>query len=253
VRVRTLKLVVAYVGTRYAGWQRQPGKPSVQEELERAVAAVTGERTRVVGAGRTDAGVHALAQVAHFRTSSSVPAERFAAALNHYLPPDVAVRSAEEAPRDFHARRDARWRAYRYVIWNRPGRNPFLVNRALAWEGPLDVGRMQEAASLLLGRHDFASFCAAGSNPRTTDCTLHRLRLVSRGPFLVVEAVADRFLRHMVRMLVGTLLEVGAGKREPAQIREVLASRDSQQAGPVVAAGGLYLVRVGYTEWRAGP
>jgi tRNA pseudouridine38-40 synthase len=112
---------------------------------------------------------------------------------------------------------------------------------------------MQEAASLLLGRHDFASFCAAGSNPRTTDCTLHRLRLVSRGPFLVVEAVADRFLRHMVRMLVGTLLEVGAGKREPAQIREVLASRDSQQAGPVVAAGGLYLVRVGYTEWRAGP
>lgn len=251
--MRTVKLVVSYVGTPFAGWQRQPGRRSVQEELEGALARVTGEGARVVAAGRTDAGVHAVGQVAHFRTASALPAERFVSALNHYLPAEVSVRSAEEAPEGFHARRDARWRAYRYVVWNRPGRNPFLVDRALAWPGPLHVGRMQAAADLLCGRHDFAAFCAAGSNPRTTWCTVYRFRLTRRGPFLLVDVVADRFLRHMVRMLVGTLLEVGSGKRDPGEVEEVLACRDSQRAGPVVAAGGLYLMRVGYTEWGAGP
>ncbi len=251
--MRAVKLVVAYVGTRYAGWQRQPHRPSVQEELERAVAAVTGEGSRVVGAGRTDAGVHALAQVAHFRTSSGIPAERLPAALNHFLPRDVAVRSAHDVSSRFHARRDARWRAYRYLVWNRPGPNPFVVDRALMWEGPLDVDRMQQAAAQLVGQHDFAAFCATGSNPKTTVCTVYRFRVRPRGPFVVVEVVADRFLRHMVRMLVGTLLEVGSGKRAPQELAEVLQSRTSQRAGPVVAPGGLYLVGVGYTEWRAGP
>lgn len=251
--MRTVKLVVAYEGTRYAGWQRQPHRPSVQEALERAVFLVTGSASRVVGAGRTDAGVHALAQVAHFRTGSGLAAERFVGALNHHLPADVAVRHAEEAPADFHARRDARWRAYRYLVWNRPGRNPFVRDRALLWEGTLDVGRMQEAAGRLVGRHDFAAFCATGSKPKTTVCTVHRFRVLRRGPFVVVDVVADHFLRHMVRMLVGTLLEVGSAKREPRELAEVLESRTSQRAGPVVAPGGLYLVRVGYTEWRAGP
>ncbi|MCS7236143.1 MAG: tRNA pseudouridine(38-40) synthase TruA [Armatimonadota bacterium] len=251
--MRTVKLVISYVGTPYAGWQRQRGRRSVQEEVEGALARVTGEAARVVAAGRTDAGVHAVGQVAHFRTASPLPAERFVPALNHYLPPEVSVRSAEEAPEGFHARRDARWRAYRYVVWNRPGRNPFLVDRALAWPGPLDVGRMQAAADLLCGRHDFAAFCATGSNPRSTWCTMYRFRLAQRGPFLLVDVVADRFLRHMVRMLVGTLLEVGSGKRDPGEVQEVLAARDSQRVGPVVAPGGLYLMRVGYTEWGAGP
>lgn len=251
--MRNVKLLVAYVGTRYAGWQRQPRKPSVQEELERAVVAVTGQASRVVGAGRTDAGVHALAQVAHFRTPSRIPTERLAAALNHFLPQDVAVRCAQDVRDTFHARRDARWRAYRYLIWNRPGPNPFVVDRALVWDNPLDVGSMQEAAGALVGRHDFAAFCATGSQPRTTVCTVYRFRVSPRGPFVVVDVVADRFLRHMVRMLVGTLLEVGSGRRTPHEVVEVLASRSSQRAGPVVAPGGLYLVGVGYTEWRAGP
>ncbi len=251
--MRTVKLVVAYDGTRYAGWQRQPKAPSIQGELERAVAQVTGEATRVVGAGRTDAGVHALAQVAHFRTSSSLPADRFVGALNHYLPPDIAVRCAVDAPEGFHARRDARWRAYRYLIWNRPGRNPLLLHRALFWEGTLDLDAMREAASYLVGEHDFAALCATGSNPRTTRCTLYRLEVRQHGPFVVVDAVADRFLRHMVRMIVGTLLEVGSGKRAPASMADLLASRDRQLAGPVVDPGGLYLVRVGYTEFRTGP
>jgi len=241
------------VGTRYAGWQRQPRRPSVQEELEEALARVTGERARVVGAGRTDAGVHALAQVAHCQTGCALPLERFVAALNYHLPADVAVRWAEEVPESFHARRDARWRAYRYIIWNRPGRNPFLADRALLWEGTLDLEGMQRAADLLVGKHDFAAFCAVGSHPRTTWCTVHRFRVRPRGPFVLVEVVADRFLRHMVRMLVGTLLEVGSGKRQVQDVVEVLACRDNQRAGPVVAPGGLYLMRVGYTEWRAGP
>lgn len=239
-----MKLTVAYDGTRYAGWQRQPNAPSIQEELERAVARVTGEGVRVVGAGRTDAGVHALGQVAHFRTASVLPAERFTGALNHYLPPDIAVRCAEDAPPGFHARRDARWRAYRYLIWNRPGRNPLLRNRVLFWEGVLDLGAMREAAAHLVGRHDFAPFCATGSTPRTTVCTLYRLDVRRTGSLVVIDAVADRFLRHMVRMIVGALLEVGSGKREPQEV---------QRAGPVVAPEGLYLVRVGYTGFGAGP
>ncbi len=251
--MRTVKLVVAYDGTRYAGWQRQPHRPSVQETLEQAVARVTGSVSRVVGAGRTDAGVHALAQVAHFRTSSQLPADRFVGALNHYLPPDIAVRRSEDAPEHFHARRDARWRAYRYLVWNRPGRNPFLRDHALLWEGNLDVARMQAAAQLLQGRHDFAAFCVAGSSPRTTVCTVYRLRVFRRGPFVVVDVVADRFLRHMVRMLVGTLLEVGSAKRSAEQLGEVLRARNSQQAGPVVAPSGLYLLGVGYTSWGGGP
>ncbi|MDR5709084.1 MAG: tRNA pseudouridine(38-40) synthase TruA [Armatimonadota bacterium] len=251
--MRTIRLVVAYDGTRYAGWQRQPHASSIQEELEKAVAQVTGEAVRVVGAGRTDAGVHALAQVAHFHTSSSLPADRFVGALNHFLPPDIAVRCAEEAPEGFHARRDARWRAYRYLIWNRPGRNPLLRNRALFWEGRLELAAMREAASYLVGRHDFAAFCATGSNPRTTLCTLYRLEVRQQGPLVVVDAVADRFLRHMVRMMVGTLLEVGSGKRSTESVQELLAARTNQLSGPVVEAGGLYLVRVGYTEFRPGP
>jgi len=251
--MRTVKLTVAYDGTRYAGWQRQRGRPSIQEELERAVARITGEVVRVVGAGRTDAGVHALGQVAHFHTASGLEAERFWGALNHYLPPDIAIRCAEEAPQGFHARRDARWRAYRYLIWNRPGRNPFLLNRALPWAQPLDVEAMKAAAASLVGRHDFAGFCATGSNPRTTICTLYRLDVRRIDSLVVIEAVADRFLRHMVRMIVGTLLEVGGGRRPPEEVRAVLESRESSGAGPVVAPWGLYLVRVGYTEFGRGP
>jgi len=197
--------------------------------------------------------VHALAQVAHFHTASGLEAERLTSALNHFLPPDIVVRCAEDAPRGFHARKDARWRAYRYLIWNRPGRNPFLLNRALAWEQPLDVEAMRAAAGWLVGRHDFAAFCATGSNPRTTVCTLYRLDVRRTDSLVVVDAVADRFLRHMVRMIVGTLLEVGRGKRPPEEVRAVLESKDSSGAGPVVAPWGLYLVRVGYTGFRQGP
>jgi tRNA pseudouridine38-40 synthase len=205
----------------------------------------------VVGAGRTDAGVHAIAQVAHFLTAFKLPAARLVAAMNHFLPPQIAVRAAEDAPEGFHARRDAVARCYRYLIWNRPGRNPLLRDRALFWDEELDVDRMRVAARHLLGEHDFSALHATGSQPRSTVCEVRRVELQRRGSLVVVEVEADRFLRHMVRIMVGTLLEVGTGKRPPDSIPELLASRDSQLAGPVVLSGGLYLVRVEYPDDRS--
>jgi tRNA pseudouridine38-40 synthase len=244
--MRTIRLTVAYDGSGYAGWQLQPRGPSIQGELERAVQAVTGSHSRVVGAGRTDAGVHAIAQVAHFHTASDLPAARFVSALNHFLPPHIAVRAAADAPEGFHARRDAIGRCYRYLIWNRPGRNPLLRDRALFWDEELDVDRMRAAARHLLGEHDFSALHATGSEPRSTVCEVGRVELQRRGSLVIVEVEADRFLRHMVRIMVGTLLDVGSGKRAPEGIPELLASRNSQRAGPVVAGCGLYLARVHY-------
>jgi tRNA pseudouridine38-40 synthase len=244
--MRTIRITVAYDGTGYAGWQLQPHRPSIQGELERAVAAVTGSFSRVVGAGRTDAGVHAIAQVAHFLTASDLAATRFVAALNHFLPPQIAVRAAADAPDGFHARRDAIARCYRYLIWNQLGRNPLLRDRALCWDGHVHLERMRAAARHMAGQRDFAALHATGSRPRSTVCEVRRMGLQRRGSLVIVEVEADRFLRHMVRIMVGTLLEVGTGKRPPGSIPELLASRDSRRAGPVVAAGGLYLLRVTY-------
>jgi tRNA pseudouridine38-40 synthase len=244
--MRTIRLTVAYDGAGYAGWQLQPRRPSIQGELERAVQAVTGSHSRVVGAGRTDAGAHAIAQVAHFHTASDLPAARFVAALNHFLPPQIAVRAAADAREGFHARRDAIGRCYRYLIWNRPGRNPLLRDRALFWDEELDVDRMRVAARHLIGEHDFSALHATGSEPRSTVCEVRRVELQRRGSLVIVEVEADRFLRHMVRIMVGTLLDVGNGKRGPDSIPGLLASRDSQGSGRVVAACGLYLARVHY-------
>lgn len=249
---RTIRLTVAYDGTGYAGWQLQPRRSSIQGELERAVQAVTGSHSRVVGAGRTDAGVHAIAQVAHFLTASDLPAARFVAALNHFLPPQIAVRAAEDAREGFHARRDAIARWYRYLIWNRPGRNPLLRDRALFCDGELDLDRMRAAARHMVGAHDFAALHATGSRPRSTTCEVRRIELQRRGSLAIVDVEADRFLRHMVRIMVGTLLDVGSGKRAPEGIPELLASRNSQRAGPVVAACGLYLARVEYPDTPSG-
>ncbi|MDR5684024.1 MAG: tRNA pseudouridine(38-40) synthase TruA [Armatimonadota bacterium] len=251
--MRTIRLTVAYDGTDYAGWQLQPRRPSIQGELERAVRAVTGSHARVIGAGRTDAGVHAIGQVAHFLTSSDLPGASFVAALNHFLPPQIAVRAAADAADGFHARRDAVARCYRYLVWNRPGRNPLLRDRALFWDGDLDFDRMRAAARHMMGQHDFAALHATGSRPHSTVCEVRRIELRRQGSLVIVDVEADRFLRHMVRIMVGTLLEVGSGKRPPDSIPDLLGSGDSQRAGPVVAACGLYLMRVAYPEDRRPP
>jgi len=250
---RILRLRLEYDGTAYCGWQRQRGAavarpPSVQATVEAAVAAVTGEAVRVVGAGRTDAGVHALGQVAHCTTGCRIAARRLSGAFNAYLPPDVRVLHVEDAALGFHARFDARARTYRYEILNRPAPPALLRNRVYHVAEPLDVDAMRRALVPLLGAHDFTAYRGAGSAARTSACTLEAAEIVRRGCQIHVTITADRFLRHMVRMIVGSLVRVGTGRLSVAAPGEYLHDRDNRRTGPTAPAHGLYLVRVDYGE-----
>lgn len=250
VPVRTIRCVVAYDGTDFLGFQRQAGGPTVQGVLEDAIASLTGEQVRVLGAGRTDAGVHAAGQVIAFRTGSRIPVERWPYALNSRLPPSVVVQEAAEAPEGFHPRRDAVAKVYQYTIWNAPFPCPFWSRWALHVPPPLDVDAMARAAAVLVGRHDFAAFRAAGSTP-VKSTVRHLMELVvercPQEPRCVrIVARADGFLYHMVRNIAGTLLLVGQGRRPPEWVAEVLAGRRREAAGPTAPAHGLCLVRVEY-------
>jgi tRNA pseudouridine38-40 synthase len=245
--VSCFRLTLEYDGRGFAGWQVQPGARSVQATLQEALRRVTGETLRVSAASRTDAGVHAEGQVVGLRTGAALEAPILARALNGVLPRDVAVVAAERAPEAFDARRDARSKLYRYAVWNGPTRSPLRAERTLRVESRLDRAAMREAAGLLQGTHDFASFRAARSGARTSVRCLSRLDVVTPAPGeLCFYVEGDGFLRHMVRILVGTLLEVGRGRRSPAELPAILAARDRRAAGPTAPPQGLTLVRVSY-------
>lgn len=242
------KLTLEYDGRAFVGWQRQANGPSVQAALEDAVHAFSGERVTVEGAGRTDAGVHAEAQVAHLDLSG----ERFEArvvmnALNAHLRPlPVAVLAAVVVSDGFHARFSALWRSYRYVIVNR--RPPLALDAGRAWRvpRPLEVEAMREASAHLLGHHDFTSFRASQCQAKSPVKTLDRLDIQRRGERVEVTAQARSFLHHQVRNMVGSLKLVGEGKWPPLRIRQALEARDRSAAGPTAPAVGLYLTGVGY-------
>ncbi|MBI5069050.1 MAG: tRNA pseudouridine(38-40) synthase TruA [Deltaproteobacteria bacterium] len=243
-----VKLTLAYDGTRYAGWQVQPNGPSIQAEVERALSALHKAPRRVTAAGRTDAGVHARAQVCSFPEERPLPEKAYVMGMNALLPPDIAISAAALLPEGFDARRSARGKRYCYRIENRPTRFP--IGRAYAWQlfRPLDAGAMGEAAALLTGRHDFAAFQASDCEARHAVRDLGRLEVRPEGEALVVVAEATAFVKHMVRNLVGTLVEVGLGKRPPAWVAEVLASRDRKRAGPTAPPQGLALECVFYGD-----
>ncbi|MBO8141978.1 MAG: tRNA pseudouridine(38-40) synthase TruA [Firmicutes bacterium] len=245
-----VRCVVEYDGTGFLGFQRQPRGPTVQGALEEAILALTGERVRVLGAGRTDAGVHALGQVVSFKTESRIPLDRWPWALNSRLPQAVAVKQADAADPGFHPRRDAIAKVYRYTIWNARFPSPFWARYAWHLPAPLDVDAMRRAAGYLVGRRDFAAFRAAGSTPvRSTERHLMDLdveRQGEGGERVVITARADGFLYHMARNIVGTLVLVGQGRRPPEWVGQVLASRRRELAGPTAPAHGLCLLRVDY-------
>lgn len=243
-----IKLTLEYDGAAYVGWQRQLNGLSVQEVMERAVHALTGESLRVECAGRTDAGVHALGQVAAFTPTRALPLKAYAKGLNTHLPADVAVVRAEEVPDDFDPRRWASGKRYRYAILNRGVRSPLL--RRSRWEvfHPLDAGAMQAGATHLLGRHDFSAFRAADCEAKHPVRELREARVERVGEELFVELEGTAFLKHMVRNIAGTLVEVGKGKRPPEWVAEVLSSRDRGQAGLTAPAHGLTLVEVRHRE-----
>ncbi|MFH1865565.1 MAG: tRNA pseudouridine(38-40) synthase TruA [Candidatus Eisenbacteria bacterium] len=247
MRDRNLKLTIEYDGTDFSGWQVQPGTRTVQGDIEFALADLAGESTRVTGAGRTDAGVHALGQVASVATSLDLPAERIGHALNARLERDVRVVQVEDVPESFHARFDAVSRSYFYLI----GSAESAVWRRNRWfvSASLDEAAMRDALAVLEGEHDFSSFCLVGSEPDHHRCRVTGISLeceVSFGGILVVRITANRFLRGMVRSVVGTLVEVGRGKTSPSGFEKILEARDRGAAGPTAPPHGLYLEKVSY-------
>jgi tRNA pseudouridine38-40 synthase len=245
--VRTLKLTLSYDGTRLVGWQRQAEGESVQGVLEDALARFEGAPVTVHGAGRTDAGVHALGQVASVEVSFAHDAATLTRALNAQLPEDVRVLSVEEAAPGFHARFSARSKSYRYCIRNGAVASPF--ERAYVWHvpQPLDVDAMRQAASRLLGRHDFSTFRSMGTDVPDAVRTLRISDVLGdAGSLLTYEVSGDGFLRHMVRAIVGTLVEVGRGWRDPEQMDALLQARDRARAGATAPPHGLFLVSVDY-------
>ena len=242
----TLKLTIEYDGTAYAGWQRQPVQPTVQAAVEAALQRITQTYIPVIGAGRTDAGVHALGQVASFRTDKALSVGEWMRALNALLPKDICVRSAEHAADDFHARYSARVKLYEYRILNQMERSALDHKRAWQIRKPLDLAAMRESASLLVGRHDFSSFQGSPTDNKNPTCDLRRLEIKQGQALIQIEAQADRFLKQMVRAIVGTLVEVGQGKRSAKNVKEILEARDRRAAGMTAPAHGLYLARVDY-------
>ena len=241
---RRIALVLEYDGKPYGGSQLQKRTPSIQGELEAAIRRLTGERLRAAFAGRTDAGVHALAQVAAFTTASSLPIETFVRGLNAWLPQEVAVRRAVEAPPEFDPRRHAASRTYRYTVNNSPVRAPLWLARAWHVVDPLDAAAMQRAASSLVGRHDFAAF-SRREDVTTVRC-VRRCDVDRQGSLVTVEIEANAFLRQQVRRTVGALVQVGTGKLSPTTLRSILRRREPCSAGPVAPAHGLCLLRVDY-------
>lgn len=237
---------IEYHGGAYAGWQAQTGLATVQGSAEAALSRVADEPVSLTCAGRTDAGVHAVGQVAHFDTRARRTPRGWTLGANTNLPADVSVHWAREVPESFHARYSAESRTYCYWIANRASRSALAVGRATMIHHPLDEARMAEAAASLLGEHDFSAFRAAECQSRSPVRRLDELAVVRRGEALVIRATANAFLHHMVRNLVGLLIAVGRGKAPPTWAREVLDSRDRTQGAPTAPPDGLYLWRVRY-------
>ncbi len=245
---RKLALVVEYDGTRYNGFQFQVDAPTVQGDIERALKGLIGERIRIVGAGRTDAGVHAKGQVVSFDTSSRLLARTFVEALNSYLRPDIAVRTATEVAGDFNARRDALRREYRYRILSGTTPSPLEHRYACFVPGLLDTDAMKEVCRLLVGKHDFASF--TGPTRRWTEREVQRAEVDRYGDLVHFDIAANSFLNKQVRFTVGALIRVGQGRLSVDEFREMMQMRQPSSAAPVAPPHGLYLMRVVYPEGK---
>lgn len=236
-------IIVAYDGTNYHGWQFQNNGVSIESELGRCLQELLGEPVHVIGASRTDAGVHSMGNVAVFDTGSRMPAEKISYALNQRLPEDIRIQKSYEVPPDWHPRHCESRKTYEYRIYR--AEFPMPVKRLYSYftYRPLDVGRMREAAAYLEGEHDFKSFCQTGAQAESTVRTIHALRVEEQGTDIVIRVCGNGFLYNMVRIIAGTLLEIGQGKREPDAVPGILEARDRGAAGPTAPACGLTLIQ----------
>ena len=244
--MRNIKLTIRYDGTRYAGWQSQKNGRAIQDVIQDTIKGITGERTVVIGSGRTDAGVHAEAQIANFKTKSKIPLKNIQMALNSRLPKDIAITHIEEAKPAFNAQKSARSKLYRYTIMNSDYMDPLVRHFAAKSFYKLDINRMRRAAGHLIGRRDFKSFQSSGSDEKNSVRTIKAIRLEKGGNMVYIYLEADGFLYNMARNIVGTLVEVGRGKFEVGRIKEILSKHDRRFSGPTMPAKGLCMVRVRY-------
>lgn len=244
--MRTIKLIIQYDGMNYCGWQEQANGPTIQETVELALARILGERVRVQAAGRTDAGVHALAMPAVFRTERTLPLRAFVEGVNSHLPPDIAIQSAEEVPHDFRVIGGALNKTYRYSIYNAPLRSP--LHRLTAWHvyTPLDLTAMCQAATLFIGRHDFAAFRGQNCTAVTSVRRIDAVDIRQDGPLITIDVTGGGFLKHMVRIMAGTLVDIGKGRFAPEHITSLLTTPDRCRGGVTAPPHGLCLQQVRY-------
>ncbi len=245
--MRNFKITLEYDGTRYAGWQAQKSKfPTIQETIEKVLRKIIREDIKLIASGRTDAGVHAAAQIANFKTDSQISREKLQRALNGLLPEDLSVIKIEEAGSDFHSRFTAKSKIYRYTILNRPYRSAFLKNSAFFYPYPLDLGLMRKEARALLGKHDFKAFCASASSAKDTMRTIKKIAIKKKSGLIAIDIEADGFLYNMVRNIVGTLIEIGRGRFSAGSMAKIICSKSRELSGPNVPARGLTLLKVKY-------
>ena len=241
-----IKLVLEYDGSAYHGWQRQANAPTVQGIVEDKIRVITKNKVNLIGAGRTDAGVHAKGQAANFRTVSGLEPASWQRALNSLLPPDIVIREAKQVSEKFHSRFSARGKVYQYRILNRSLRS--VMDRLSVWHipYPLNINTMKQAAKMLVGRHDFSAFKSSGGETKTGRCRVKRLTIQRFGDLIVITIEANRFLQYMVRNIIGTLVEAGRGKIKTQEVKQILQSRDRRLAGPTAPPQGLCLIEVKY-------
>lgn len=243
--MRNLKLTIQYDGTKYCGWQKQPNSSGIQGTIEYAIYEITKEKVNIIGSGRTDAGVHALGQVANFKTNSNIPAARIPDALNAKLPKDISIIDCQEVSDDFHSRYSATGKIYRYLIYNKPYRSPLYKDISYHVRYDLDIEKMRVEAQLLLGTHEFKGFMSSGSSVKDTVRTIHNISIEESGDLIVLEVEGNGFLYNMVRIIVGTLVDIGRGRIDKP-LEEIIASQDRGEAGHTAPAHGLFLKKVHY-------
>ena len=245
--MRNIKLVIEYDGKEFNGWQKQPNKLNIQGEIERAIKQITGEEVDLTASGRTDAGVHALGQVANFKTNSNIPIEKIPIALNSNLKKSIVIKSAEEMEERFHSRLNCKRKTYRYIINN--SKYGIAIYRNLETHIPmkLDIQKMQEAVKYFEGEHDFKAFKASGTSSKSSVRTIYKAEVIDAGnERIYIELTGNGFLYNMVRIIAGTLVEVGLGKIEPNEIKTIIESKKRENAGKTLPPQGLYLVKVEY-------
>lgn len=243
--MRNLKLTIQYDGTKYCGWQKQPNSSGIQGTIEYAIYEITKEKVNIIGSGRTDAGVHALGQVANFKINSNIPAARIPDALNAKLPKDISIIDCQEVSDDFHSRYSATGKIYRYLIYNKPYRSPLYKDISYHVRYDLDIEKMRVEAQSLLGTHEFKGFMSSGSSVKDTVRTIHNISIEESGDLIVLEVEGNGFLYNMVRIIVGTLVDIGRGRIDKP-LEEIIASQDRGEAGHTAPAHGLFLKKVHY-------